>query len=65
MYHAADGILVILGRCEDSQVKVRGQRVELAEIRYHLDRAPELAHSLVLLTRGGLLQGKLAVVASL
>ncbi|KAH4606648.1 hypothetical protein HBH82_108460 [Parastagonospora nodorum] len=63
--YAVDGSLVILGRREDSQVKVRGQRVELAEIQYRLDLAPELAHSLVLLPKAGPLQGRLTVVASL
>ncbi|KAJ5063099.1 nonribosomal peptide synthetase 5 [Bipolaris maydis] len=63
--YATDGSLIILGRRDDSQVKVRGQRVELAEIQHHLDLVPDFANSLVLLPSKGPLQGKLTVVASL
>lgn len=33
-----DGSLIYIGRC-DAQVKIRGQRVELADIEYHVRRA--------------------------
>ncbi|EUC27911.1 hypothetical protein COCCADRAFT_110508 [Bipolaris zeicola 26-R-13] len=35
VYYSSDGNLIYVGR-KDSQVKVRGQRVELSEIEYHL-----------------------------
>ncbi|WP_050373137.1 non-ribosomal peptide synthetase [Streptomyces acidiscabies] len=41
-----DGTLDYLGRL-DRQVKVRGQRVEPAEIEHHLRRAPDVAHGAV------------------
>ncbi|MER2494067.1 amino acid adenylation domain-containing protein [Catenovulum sediminis] len=42
-----DGNLMFLGRA-DEQVKVRGYRVELAEVEYQLDQLPSVASALVL-----------------
>jgi amino acid adenylation domain-containing protein/thioester reductase-like protein len=44
---SGDGELVILGRA-DSQVKLRGQRVELGEIERRLDAHPLVRHSVAL-----------------
>lgn len=44
---SGEGELVILGRA-DSQVKLRGQRVELGEIERRLDAHPLVRHSVVL-----------------
>ncbi|KAI1264374.1 peptide synthetase [Xylariaceae sp. FL1019] len=62
--YARDGSLRILGR-RDTQVKVRGQRVELGEIQSQLDLSPEIYHSLILQPKAGLLSGRLVAVLSL
>jgi len=45
-YLRADGELVFQGR-RDSQVKVNGFRIELAEISHHLDKHPQVRQSYV------------------
>ncbi|KAI0970754.1 peptide synthetase [Xylaria arbuscula] len=62
--YAGDGSLRILGR-RDTQIKVRGQRVELGEIQSQLDLCPEIHHSLVVQPKSGLLKGRLVAVLSL
>ncbi|KAI0532818.1 peptide synthetase [Xylaria digitata] len=62
--YAEDGSLRILGR-RDTQIKVRGQRVELGEIQNQLDLFPEIHHALVLQPKSGLLGGHLVAVLSL
>ncbi|KAI3326734.1 acetyl-CoA synthetase-like protein [Xylariaceae sp. AK1471] len=62
--YADDGSLRILGR-RDTQVKVRGQRVELGEIQRQLDLSPNIRHGLLLQPKSGLLQGRLVAVLSL
>ncbi|KAI8635621.1 acetyl-CoA synthetase-like protein [Xylariaceae sp. FL1651] len=62
--YADDGSLCILGR-RDTQIKVRGQRVELGEIQSQLDLSPNVRHSLLLQPKSGLLQGRLVAVLSL
>lgn len=63
--YASDGSLVILGRKDQSQVKVRGQRVEIQEIQNHLDKCPQILHSLVLMPSSGTLRGRLVAALSL
>ena len=44
-----DGRLVYLGR-KDTQVKLRGQRIEIGEIEHHISTDPRVKRSLVLLS---------------
>ncbi|KAI1213253.1 acetyl-CoA synthetase-like protein [Annulohypoxylon truncatum] len=62
--YAEDGSLRILGR-RDTQIKVRGQRVELREVESQLELSPNVRHGLVLQPKSGLLQDRLVTVLSL
>ncbi|KAI0883623.1 acetyl-CoA synthetase-like protein [Annulohypoxylon maeteangense] len=62
--YAEDGSLRILGR-RDTQIKVRGQRVELREVESQLELSPSVRHGLILQPKSGLLQGRLVAVLSL
>lgn len=64
-YDSRDGSLLFLGRKDPSQVKIRGQRVELSEIEYHLDAFPQVLHSAVIVPKSGLLKSRLVAVLSL
>lgn len=55
-----EGLLEILGRA-DFQVKIRGMRVELGEVEYHLRRAPGVRDGVVTARRVG--SGEKALVA--
>lgn len=46
-YQSPEGAIQVIGRADD-QVKVRGYRVELADVRKHLERLPGVAEALVL-----------------
>ncbi|KAK1707317.1 peptide synthetase [Colletotrichum acutatum] len=64
--YAEDGSLLIQRRKDHSQVKIRGQRVELGEIQYHLNNfSGIIAHSMVLVPELGNLKGRLVAVVSL
>lgn len=63
--YSSDGSLVILGRKDHSQVKVRGQRVEIQEIQSHLDRCPQILHGMVIMPNSGTLRGRLVANLSL
>lgn len=63
--YTSDGSLVILGRKDHSQVKVRGQRVEIQEIQHCLGKAPHVLHSMVIMPESGALRGRLMAVLSL
>ncbi|TQN65613.1 Nonribosomal peptide synthase atnA [Colletotrichum shisoi] len=64
--YAEDGSLLIHRRKDHSQVKIRGQRVELGEVQYHLDNlSGVIQHSMVLVPQYGRLKGRLVAVASL
>jgi amino acid adenylation domain-containing protein/non-ribosomal peptide synthase protein (TIGR01720 family) len=53
-----DGTLVYLGRI-DSQVKIRGQRVETGEIEYHIGKQKSVHEAVVLYVRQGHMTGRL------
>ncbi|KAH8693923.1 putative nonribosomal peptide synthase [Talaromyces proteolyticus] len=59
-----DGTLSFVAR-KDTQVKVRGQRVELAEIEVHLSQSPEIKHALLSVPSSGSYKGRLVCVLSL
>lgn len=63
--YTSDGSLVILGRKEHSQVKVRGQRVEIQEIQNQLEKSPQILHSIVIMPSSGTLRGRLVAALSL
>ncbi|GKT94769.1 nonribosomal peptide synthetase [Colletotrichum tofieldiae] len=64
--YAEDGSLLIQRRKDYSQVKIRGQRVELNEIHHHLNNLSGIIqHSTVLVPTSGALKGRLVAVASL
>ena len=50
-----DGTLEFLGRT-DEQVKIRGHRVELAEIKYHLERHPGISEAALAVEENGKLE---------
>ena len=60
----SDGSYTFVGR-KDFQLKVRGQRVELAEIEHHLMKHPDLALSLVLRPAAGPFAKSLVAVVQL
>ncbi|KAI9859030.1 MAG: putative NRPS-like protein biosynthetic cluster [Trichoglossum hirsutum] len=59
--YASDGSINFVGR-KDSQIKLRGQRVEIGEIEYHLSKHPVAAISLVLFPKNGPYSGKLVAI---
>ncbi|KAH9212622.1 hypothetical protein DL95DRAFT_303903 [Leptodontidium sp. 2 PMI_412] len=46
-----DGTYTILGR-RDTQIKIRGQRVEIGEVEYHIGRHPSQVHAAIVLLQG-------------
>ncbi|KAL2864077.1 uncharacterized protein BJX67DRAFT_384078 [Aspergillus lucknowensis] len=59
-----DGSLSFVAR-KDTQAKVRGQRVELAEIEVHLSESPEIQHAMVAVPAAGPYKSRLVCVLSL
>ncbi|KAL9016753.1 MAG: hypothetical protein Q9185_005927 [Variospora sp. 1 TL-2023] len=59
-----DGQYDWVGR-KDTQIKVRGQRIEAGEIEHHLARIPGLAASLVALPSQGCFSGQLVAVVQM
>ncbi|OJJ08120.1 hypothetical protein ASPVEDRAFT_89351 [Aspergillus versicolor CBS 583.65] len=59
-----DGSLSFVAR-KDTQAKVRGQRVELAEIEVHLSESPEIQHSMVAVPTTGPYKSRLVCILSL
>lgn len=64
-YDPDDGSLLIQARKDASQVKVRGQRIELKEIDHHLDRIEGIQHGLAMVPQHGELSGRIVAVVSL
>lgn len=62
--YAPDGSILFIGR-KDTQVKIRGQRVELGEIEYHLNLPAEVSQSVVSFPKTGLYSQKLVGVLQL
>ncbi|KAJ6189891.1 hypothetical protein N7519_004799 [Penicillium mononematosum] len=60
----SDGTFVYVGR-QDTQIKIRGQRLELAEVNHRLMEIPEVKTCLAVLPKIGLCQGRCVVVLSL
>ncbi|PYI01521.1 nonribosomal peptide synthase [Aspergillus sclerotiicarbonarius CBS 121057] len=59
----ADGTIHFIGRA-DGQVKIRGQRVELGEIEYNIERDEHIHHALTLLPSQGPFKKQLLAVVS-
>ena len=59
----ADGTIHFIGRA-DGQVKIRGQRVELGEIEYNIERDEHIHHALTLLPTQGPFKKQLLAVVS-
>lgn len=56
-----DGSYDFIGR-KDSQIKLRGQRIEPGEVEYHLGKVPGVAHAMVTKPESGLYAGQLVAV---
>ncbi|KAF2030892.1 acetyl-CoA synthetase-like protein [Setomelanomma holmii] len=61
--YAPDGSIVYIGR-KDNQVKLAGQRIELAEIEHHLLTDNNIQHAVVQLPKAGPGKGKLIAAIS-
>lgn len=59
-----DGQSDFVGR-KDTQIKIRGQRVEVGEVEHHLARIPGLALSIVVFPNQGCFSGQLVAVVQL
>jgi amino acid adenylation domain-containing protein/non-ribosomal peptide synthase protein (TIGR01720 family) len=59
-----DGTLTYLGRI-DSQIKIRGQRVEIGEIEYHIGKQAGVRDAVVLYMRQGPLADRLVAAVNL
>ncbi|KAG8411848.1 Nonribosomal peptide synthetase [Metarhizium acridum] len=62
--YVEDGVMHFVGR-KDDQVKVRGQRVEIKEIEYHMLANPSIRHAVALVPSYGPLEAKLIAVLAL
>ena len=62
--YAPDGSILFIGR-KDTQVKIRGQRVELGEIEYHLCLPAEVTQAVVAYPKKGLYANKLTAILEL
>jgi len=60
----SDGTINFIGR-KDTQVKLRGQRLELGEIEHHLSIDNEIRHAIVLLPKLGRCKQNLVAILSL
>ncbi len=64
MQYNSDGTIHFIGR-KDTQVKVRGQRIELSEIDHHLATDSNIRNAAVLLPRSGPCAGNLVAAVDL
>ncbi|PWY88912.1 hypothetical protein BO70DRAFT_330553 [Aspergillus heteromorphus CBS 117.55] len=62
--YSPDGSLLFIGR-KDTQVKIRGQRVELGEVEYHLALPEQVSQSVVAYPQTGVYANKLVAVLEL
>ncbi|PYH89482.1 hypothetical protein BO71DRAFT_465073 [Aspergillus ellipticus CBS 707.79] len=62
--YSPDGSLLFIGR-KDTQVKIRGQRVELGEIEYHLTLPEQVSQSVVAYPKKGIYSNKLVAILEL
>lgn len=62
--YVPDGSLLFFGR-KDTQVKIRGQRVELGEIEYHLTLPNEVSQAVVSYPKAGVYANKLVGILEL
>ena len=60
----SDGTLNIVGR-KDMQIKLHGQRIEMAEVEYNILRSDSIANAVVLYPRSGPLKERLVAVIAL
>ncbi|KAL6163153.1 NRPS [Exserohilum turcicum] len=60
----SDGTLNIVGR-KDMQIKLHGQRIEMAEVEYNILRCDSIANAVVLYPRSGPLKERLVTVIAL
>jgi amino acid adenylation domain-containing protein/non-ribosomal peptide synthase protein (TIGR01720 family) len=60
----ADGTIHFVGR-KDTQIKLRGQRIELSEIEHHLAVKDDVALSIVVLAKSGFCKQKIVAIFSL
>lgn len=59
-----DGTIDYIGR-RDNQIKLRGQRIELAEIEHHLSTHTQVRHSMIAFPKSGICKKRLVAVLSL
>lgn len=59
-----DGTIDYIGR-RDNQIKLRGQRIELAEIEHHLSTHSQVRHSMIAFPKSGICKNRLVAVLSL
>ena len=62
--YALDGTMIYLGR-KDTQVKVRGQRLELGEVEYNLTTDSSIKHAVVAMPKSGPCGKRLTAIVSL
>jgi amino acid adenylation domain-containing protein/thioester reductase-like protein len=64
VYYEGNGVLHYVGR-KDTQVKVRGQRVEIKEVEYLISKCGNVVRSLVTYPRAGVYQNDLTAVVQI
>ncbi|KAG9244842.1 hypothetical protein BJ878DRAFT_440567 [Calycina marina] len=62
--YSSSGDIMFVGR-KDTQVKVRGQRLELGEVEHNLSLCPQISHAAVFAPKQGPFKGQLIAALSL